>query len=637
MRDPMAIVPLTVNRAEWKALRITEKLVEDVALSTSGLRSTFVFGGFDKIHITPKAGSSMVARNKKTNRISLFMNEKFVKRVVLGAMVDRSPYDPALGSRRNTMGEDAGKFVYGPATFPVAHAIKGILLHEFAHVWFSHLEYMAENTKSEDERWLCNLVQDALLNHHCNVPPFLSDLLPLSHPDQAVFSLTHIDWAVATGWGNTRAPAKVLLEMFSGCSKAELEDPKFGRELDNYRSWRSLVALMQVVKKGTRVSTLVKWVLEYAGAIVTYDLKIEEIGAMVGGMFPDLVKKTPNLPDHNLPAIKRGQAPPACSYPGPGKPAPGHADENQAGPEKPEAKQEPDETEPDEEHVDDEFERDEPFEFEGQEFEPVKRSELSPEFLDKIPEILSSIGEDAGVGEDLTRFYKKTSDMSISQKTRNAVLKAAAKNLVRVSKQVLHLKPKASSISVTIVPNRHPLYSDLAKESALLLDTDPRYKRVLRSSEECRSAKVAMFIDVSGSTGDVWEKIMGFAKSLSKLCSLQVFQFSTRIVPISLSDLSAGAVITTGGTDGNCIVEKMVELSSTIESFVVLGDRHYGAQNSMRATAKTIRIMDVAVNGGLQYPWFRNSAHASVYYVNLNSDFEVIKEGGASDIAQDTE
>jgi hypothetical protein len=56
-----------------------------------------------------------------------------------------------------------------------------------------------------------------------------------------------------------------------------------------------------------------------------------------------------------------------------------------------------------------------------------------------------------------------------------------------------------------------------------------------------------------------------------------VFQFSTIIHPITFSELRGGELVTTGGTDINCVFEHVVELEQKATRVLILTDGEVGA------------------------------------------------------------
>jgi len=69
---------------------------------------------------------------------------------------------------------------------------------------------------------------------------------------------------------------------------------------------------------------------------------------------------------------------------------------------------------------------------------------------------------------------------------------------------------------------------------------------------------VHLYIDVSGSTEDYWGFVYGLILKLKDLIRFPVYGFSTKVVPLELEDIKNGQVVTTSGTDFNCIVEHAV-------------------------------------------------------------------------------
>lgn len=65
--------------------------------------------------------------------------------------------------------------------------------------------------------------------------------------------------------------------------------------------------------------------------------------------------------------------------------------------------------------------------------------------------------------------------------------------------------------------------------------------------------RVHLYIDVSGSMEDLLSFATGLVQSAGELLGPQVYQFSNRVLPLTWDDLAAGNIVSTGGTDLDCV------------------------------------------------------------------------------------
>lgn len=67
-----------------------------------------------------------------------------------------------------------------------------------------------------------------------------------------------------------------------------------------------------------------------------------------------------------------------------------------------------------------------------------------------------------------------------------------------------------------------------------------------------------VYIDVSGSTSSFWSFIYGICYFLKDIIGEPIYLFSNRVYEIKLDELKEGKVITTGGTDFNCVAKHIL-------------------------------------------------------------------------------
>jgi hypothetical protein len=102
---------------------------------------------------------------------------------------------------------------------------------------------------------------------------------------------------------------------------------------------------------------------------------------------------------------------------------------------------------------------------------------------------------------------------------------------------------------------------------------------------------VAIYLDVSGSVDTYLPKILGVISSLRKGIKT-IFCFSTVVHEQQMSELRAGQVKTTGGTNFTCIVEHAVE--NKIDKTIIFTDGHANLSTRAQELATT-HIKDAAV------------------------------------------
>jgi len=76
---------------------------------------------------------------------------------------------------------------------------------------------------------------------------------------------------------------------------------------------------------------------------------------------------------------------------------------------------------------------------------------------------------------------------------------------------------------------------------------------------DCDEWKTHIYIDVSWSTSDYWHILYGMIIALKELVGSPVYGFSNKVFPLALEDLKHGRVLTTGGTDLDCVIEHAIK------------------------------------------------------------------------------
>lgn len=88
--------------------------------------------------------------------------------------------------------------------------------------------------------------------------------------------------------------------------------------------------------------------------------------------------------------------------------------------------------------------------------------------------------------------------------------------------------------------------------------------------------KAYIYLDVSGSMGDVLPRLLTLMIPYVRKGLAEVYQFSTVVEPLPWQQLKTGYVRTTGGTNINCVAEHMIEAYPAIRRTLILTDGYTG-------------------------------------------------------------
>jgi hypothetical protein len=115
-------------------------------------------------------------------------------------------------------------------------------------------------------------------------------------------------------------------------------------------------------------------------------------------------------------------------------------------------------------------------------------------------------------------------------------------------------------------------------------------------------ASVHVYVDVSGSMFEVLPRIAGLLAPWVRSGEARCFQFSNRVFPLALSELSAGRLRTTQGTDLDCVLEHWLE--TPVRRALVLTDGYVGSPRSDLAQAARVRKLELhaVLPGESAYP-----------------------------------
>jgi uncharacterized protein with von Willebrand factor type A (vWA) domain len=107
---------------------------------------------------------------------------------------------------------------------------------------------------------------------------------------------------------------------------------------------------------------------------------------------------------------------------------------------------------------------------------------------------------------------------------------------------------------------------------------------------------LAIYLDVSGSVIKALPKIIGVMLPLKNSVG-SIFQFSNRVAEISFSELMQGKIMTTGGTDFNCVAESILEKG--FNKAIVITDGYASLNDDLadKLAQHKAALLTIIVNG----------------------------------------
>ena len=746
MEDPRSLVPLKLSpeiKEQLQFFGLEQEEVKEVVLGTSGLRATYIFAGFDKILVSEQVPASAVMLHKRTRRLTLIVNPKFVKTALLAKVSKRKHrQDKSKARSEDFMRLNTELNGSGALLAERNDVLADIVKHEFSHVWFHHLE---RDTKYSE--FMMELVHGALLTLHMKIDLNLTTFFQSNSSALFRAAIMFPSWVLNVV--STRYPKSD--ELYT------VVTTEYSENLDNatYIAQRCFQALR--TRSTLQPKVLARKFCRYAQSVQKYEEGIDKLIERLLEMFQDMDEQeeqhtffspppkkqegdgqgegdgesdgsdaqagsedaepeagddageqgastedqdgdgsegddqpggdgsggdgsedpdaqggvsgsgVPDVPDDGGDDDEGSDAPsdgdPDDAEPGDDgdpdgsdeQPEAGDEEgEDQSGEESEDSKEEGDkdsdqegdgeedsEKEPAQEDPEYEVPEKEPQELgegppkqidpkkeeldlDGETYLPLKNGSIPPDFDEQVASILKAAGAS---GHFVDSMIGDIDEAKLDKETIKAVLKVSHKSLIQYARQKLDLTLKPSPVSTTIVPNRHPIYSDMVLNNSLSLGRPPRYRPIRAREDAIRRKKVRLYIDVSGSMTNAWEDIVAFSIGLNKHCDLEVFQFSTDIQELTIAELKKGVIKTWGGTDVTPIVNDIIEASKVCDAFTIMGDRMYGGLNHVPRVAKPITILDIAYNTRQTEAHFRPTEKCTVHFVNLNDDFSLIEEG----------
>jgi len=136
--------------------------------------------------------------------------------------------------------------------------------------------------------------------------------------------------------------------------------------------------------------------------------------------------------------------------------------------------------------------------------------------------------------------------------------------------------PSPGIAGLSVLPNPR---DRLAPARRLLGAPDTLWNQpgIVKARVPEKPSKAHVYLDVSGSMIELLPHLLGLILPYVASGQADVFQFSTLVEHLSLTQLRQGQLQTTGGTDINCVLEHLLRTSPTVRRALVLTDGYTGA------------------------------------------------------------
>ncbi len=439
-----------------------------------------------------------------------------------------------------------------------------VIQHEFGHIWFWHLKADLKNCPKEVKPYL-NIAQDGLVNFHLGVDLGRGELE--AHPTSSQYvSLLPILFPQLEI--NYLPYMGMPLDEF----RDKFKDPKF----DDYRNWRIIASQVKNFKK-IPIATIASRVLDIRRKIIKYEAGVMEIAEDIKNLFPDKqhMDFTCALHIHGDDSISGGK------------------DEDGFNP---------------------------------SDYIPITDmsiDDIPPQFQKLLENtILPNIGLGGNMLDRMLGEIKKVTLQNQLLKTLSAYAeKDPARFITKTLKDL-----KLNKVDPTYRPTKHPIAKQMALANSLSRSAPAQFYPKHTVQELKSMNKLRMYLDVSGSYWHMSEKVMAMIRALEAEFEMDVWQFSTEVHPITKEDIINNKTKTTGGTDGNCILDHMRKSCDKVANFIVLGDRWYGDIANPDFPVP-ITVLDITTDPGNQNrPWFIRNKNVKVGSLFIDEDFLVKNE-----------
>lgn len=157
-------------------------------------------------------------------------------------------------------------------------------------------------------------------------------------------------------------------------------------------------------------------------------------------------------------------------------------------------------------------------------------------------------------------------------------------------------------VTVTAGPGPLPNAADRHQHAKRLLRPGivlPNQRITVPRTRHDRPVKALVYLDVSGSMNRILPHLLDLLVRPARERLIDVRQFSTTVHPLTTSDLAAGKLQTTGGTDIACVMEDV--LATDVTRVVIVTDGYVGQPHERHRKAlleRGIRVFAVLPAGG---------------------------------------
>lgn len=166
----------------------------------------------------------------------------------------------------------------------------------------------------------------------------------------------------------------------------------------------------------------------------------------------------------------------------------------------------------------------------------------------------------------------------------------------------------------------------------------PVIQRTMRREAIRSPFRLNVYVDVSGSTRLELPRVFGLVRAIEDLVGDSLWQFSTRVMPLSLDELKAGRFRTTGGTDFGAVLTHAREHG--LWRILVISDGCFGDNYGnvsppwrgdlfMVLTGLPYLELDEELHGMLRGAWCLGSEDGSVEAGPLSENDRILRRFGA--------
>lgn len=228
-------------------------------------------------------------------------------------------------------------------------------------------------------------------------------------------------------------------------------------------------------------------------------------------------------------------------------------------------------------------------------------NEIQNEINAKVSEELKkALGKKAGHNSSVVNALVEILNVHITLKT--DVLKKFAVKRMWDSFLDKNEKKHITRSPFPINPSRTDIFMMMLGYDVLF------YNNIITECLPEQSGKINVYLDVSGSVESELDKIIGLMRNIKSKIN-KIFLFSNHCVEVDIETVAKGGIITTYGTDFNCVAKSILE--NNIEKALIFTDgyAHLDRSYPNQLKEKKIALMVVIFcNGTLQNGTFQDVA-----------------------------